>query len=426
MNKLNTNQQIAVDQVLEGHNVFLTGAAGTGKSFLLKQLIKHVRRIHTDYESVAVVAPSGIAASLIHGNTIHSQFRIPLDLKSPPKKNTIWQSLVVVIIDEVSMVSPSLFEYLNRQAQISKDTQDQPFGGVQLVLCGDFFQLPPVIRNSRQDQKNNAQFIFQTVVWRQLLVKTVVLQTVYRQNQDEEFLRCLNELRTGEISVSTHLFMQKLMKKRPPRQKIVTTQLCTHRHQVDQINGDSLQRLLGPAHTYENHVQLHEAPNRCISSKQTLAIFKSILPNKLLTLKKQMRVMVVFNLKLPSIRLTNGTLGTVVGFETKTWYNFPIVRFLHVTMVIRPLTWIITHANRKIKLLCIPLVPAFGLTIHKCQGCSLDGDVVIDISKVFAPHMIYVALSRVTDQKYIYLRGWKDNQLVSIHPAVRQFYKSLV
>ena len=410
--------------VMNGHDVFLTGAAGTGKSHVLRQIIKHAQNVHSHSSgAVAVVAPSGIAASQINGSTIHSYFRIPLELKRSPTSNSVWQSLVLLIIDEISMVHPKLFAYLNKQAQLSRG-DETPFGGVQLVLCGDFFQLPPVERK-QSDSEAAEQFVFQTDLWRQMQIKTVVLETVYRQTQDQEFLKCLHDLRTGEISMQTQRFMNTLKNNINPN--TVMTQLCTHRHQVDNINRQHLQRLPGEARAFENHVQLHDSPHRSMSSKQKHAIFKSILLDQQIILKKKLRVMVVFNLKIPhaNIRLVNGTLGTVVGFEKKTGYHFPIVQFARVTMVIRPISWIITHAHRKIKLLCLPLVPAFGLTIHKCQGCSLDDHVVIDISKVFAPHMIYVALSRVTDKKFIHLRGWKDNQMIKIHPAVRQFYRSL-
>ena len=222
---MDEKQKYCLQRALDGKNIFITGSAGTGKSFVLLQIIKQLRDL---YHHVPVVAHTGIAASLVSGSTIYSYFRISpgqLSQKVTPKVNVRWTKLQCLVMEEVSMIEPALFIFLDRQARLSRNSEE-PFGGVQLILCGDFLQLPPIISIPTECK---SEFIFETDVWSALQLETVVLTTIYRQQKDLPFINFLHHIRLGNITEEVDTFARSLERPRPRYRHSDTiqhTQLC--------------------------------------------------------------------------------------------------------------------------------------------------------------------------------------------------------
>jgi ATP-dependent DNA helicase PIF1 len=199
--ELSAEQKHVIEMALAGKSIFFTGSAGTGKSFLLRSLIKKLQQ-RLGGDSVFVTASTGIAACNIGGTTVHSFAGIGLGENTKEnlaklvckdrRKAKKWKQAAVLIIDEVSMLDGQLLDKLDFVARRARGIDHMPFGGLQMILCGDFFQLPPV----GIGQDPNKIFCFEAQVWGQLLhpSRQLILRQVFRQ-RDEAFVRCLNELR---------------------------------------------------------------------------------------------------------------------------------------------------------------------------------------------------------------------------------------
>ncbi len=247
---LSAEQQDAAARALGGESLFITGAAGTGKSFLMRYVIQELKR-SKGTEAVAVTAPTGIAAVNVGGSTIHSFSGIGLGRGDPmnilarvlksQKATANWKQARVLVVDEISMLSAELFDLLDFIGKRVRRV-DRPFGGLQLIMCGDFLQLPPVSRASEP-------YAFQAKSWGSagLDAGTIVLAQQHRQVNDREFVSMLNELRLGVCSQETLDALDACHRQRkpPPTDGILPTQLyCTNRD-VDQENEQRLKQLRG-------------------------------------------------------------------------------------------------------------------------------------------------------------------------------------
>lgn len=391
-------QEIAFKILASGENVFLTGSAGTGKTFVVNQYIEYLRERGVE---PAIVAPTGIAASHIGGKTIHSFFSIGIkefidDYYLGWMKRQLFlqkrlKNLKVLIIDEISMVSPELFISMDRILRAFQD-EEKPFGGVQVVLSGDFFQLPPVSKTSKE-----IKFAWQTDLWKDAGLKVCYLSEKFRQDDNDVLINILDEIRAGEVSEdSMDIFRSRY--KRKLSANFTITKLYTHNIDVNKINDEELDKLPGKALNFKASAK---------GSKQNIEkIFKGSLVCEEVKLKKEATVIFIKNNYEKDY--INGTLGKVIGFQDKT--NFPMVEiFDGRKIIVTPEEWLLEDDKGKIKAVVkqIPLRLAWALTIHKSQGMTLDA-AEIDLSKTFEIGQGYVALSRIKSINGLRLMGLND------------------
>ena len=382
-----------------GYNIFMTGSAGTGKTYLLKQFITYLqeRKIYP-----TVVAPTGIASSHLKGQTIHSFFALGIRdtvvdngyvqfLLEKSYLKSRFSKLKILIIDEISMVSPEIFESMDKVLRAFKNSPE-PFGGVQVVISGDFFQLPPVSKEFKEKR-----FAWQSPVWKALGLKSCYLHEKFRQN-DERLIGILEEIRTGEVSSASLNLLDESIN-RPLNLAFKPTKLYTHNVDVDRINLEELAKLKGEP-------MLYKATTKG-SAKNIEKIFKSALVLEELTLKQDAVVLFIKN--NPEKGYINGTTGVVIKFEG----NIPLVK-TSTGQIIRVISEDWTVENDKAEIIAtvsqVPLRLAWAMTIHKSQGMTLDA-AEIDLSKTFEVGQGYVALSRIKSIDGLSLLGFNDMAL---------------
>lgn len=384
-------QELALEVLLAGHSALLTGPAGAGKTFVLNKFIQHAKQAG---KKVAVTATTGLAATHLGGNTIHAWSGIGVrdylpqgfaDNMPKTRRETI-EKTDILIIDEISMLHDFRLDMVDEVCRLVR-RKDVPFGGMQVVMSGDFFQLPPI---NRTDARAGG-FVVSSLVWDELAPAILYLQEQYRQD-DEVLLGILNALRASDVRrhhAETLLARTEVV---PDDDDI--TELHTVNCDVDAINARRLADLSGDAHHYE------QVTTGAASYVETLQ--RSVLAPADLVLKKGALVMAVKN--SPTRQFANGSIGTVVDFEPVTEY--PVVEFKNgrtVTMV--PDSWELRDGDKKrASISQIPLRLAWAITVHKSQGMTLDA-ARIDLRKAFVPGMGYVALSRVKNIENLYLYG---------------------
>jgi len=392
-------QTTALNILKSGKNVFITGSAGTGKTYLLNLYTQYLkeRRVYP-----TIVAPTGIAASHLGGQTIHSFFSLGIRdsidegyvefLMEKKYLKTRFSKLKLLIIDEVSMISPEIFTSMDLILRGFKGT-DAPFGGVQVVISGDFFQLPPVSRVPK-----DKRFAWQSASWKALELQTCYLQEKFRQD-DDKLISILDDIRSGEISASS----EALLASRHEKELSVKTptKLYTHNVDVDRINLEELNKLSGEA---KHFVCEHKG-----SEKNIEKIFKSSLVLEELVLKKG--AVVIFIKNNAEEGYVNGTTGTVQSFSPID--KMPIVITTDGRKIKLDLEdWSLENDSGKVTATVsqVPLRLAWAITIHKSQGMTLDA-AEMDLSKTFETGQGYVALSRIKNIEGLRLMGLNDMAL---------------
>ncbi|XP_038574268.1 ATP-dependent DNA helicase PIF1 isoform X3 [Micropterus salmoides] len=300
--KLNKEQAAVLSAVLSGKNVFFTGSAGTGKSFLLKRIIGSLPP-----KSTFATASTGVAACHIGGTTLHNFAGIgsgsaPLEqcveLAQRPGVLQHWTTCRHLIIDEVSMVEAQFFDKLESVAR-SVRRSTEPFGGIQLIICGDFLQLPPVSKG-----KENTSFCFQARSWRKVIQLNMELTEVRRQT-DQSFISLLQAVRVGRVTEEVTAKLMESAYHRIERDGILATRLCTHKDDVELTNENKLQQLPGS-------VRVFEALDSDPALVKTIEAHSPV--SRLIQLKVGAQVMLTKNLDVAR-GLVNGARGVVVGFE---------------------------------------------------------------------------------------------------------------
>lgn len=401
-------QDEAFEILKTGWNVFVTGPAGSGKTHLINRYIAYLRAHDID---IGITASTGIAATHMGGVTIHSWAGIGVaaelsdyDLENMLEKEYLFRRFArakVLIIDEVSMLHHFRLDLVNRVLKAVKQN-DKPFGGLQVVLCGDFFQLPPVSRTGEPD----AHFVYESEVWEEAGFTPCYLSEQFRQ-KDDATISILNEIRLGKVSEKAKDHLRSRYNERSPK-FTASTKLFTHNADVDALNDAELEKLESDeifAYTMESRGK----------EAITATLKKSCLAPEVLRLKLGARVMCVKN-NFES-GFVNGTLGVVVSCDED---DGPTIRTISGKMItIGRASWKVEEDGKvKAEILQYPLRLAWAITVHKSQGMSLDA-VEVDLSKSFEPGMGYVALSRVRTLEGLTILGMNETAL-RVNDEVRE------
>ncbi len=432
--KFNEDQLKALKAIEDGQNIFLTGPAGTGKSTIIKEVFK---KCNENDKNISVTAMTGCAALLLTygAKTIHSWAGVGLAKESKevlagmamknPKTKKRWKKTDILVIDEISMMTVDLLEkldYIGKQVR----ADSRPFGGIQLVLCGDYYQLPPICTG------RECTFAFECETWKNLKLQTIELKIITRQT-DVTFQKVLNEARIGELSEESIDILMSRKGLDWKTKQIRPTLLFSKNKEVDAINEKNILALKRPLTIFEaktvtkddekdgkgeddSLIPTGELLDRVITKLDNDAVY---MPSLSLCIGAQ--VMLVTNLDL-SRGLANGSRGMVVSFRAID--NVPIVQFQRGDPVaIEHQIWF-SPDFPKVGRKQIPLRIAYAITIHKCQGATLDC-ALIDIGKdTFEYGQAYVALSRVRSLESLYIYNF-DARRVLAHPKVKEFYASI-
>jgi ATP-dependent exoDNAse (exonuclease V) alpha subunit len=403
-------QDEALEILKMGRNVFITGAAGSGKTHLLNQYIKHLRSMGAD---VGITASTGIAATHMGGMTIHAWSGIGIrdslsesDVEYVTSLSYLRSRIKdtkILIIDEISMLHDFRLDMVEKVVREIKNSKEI-FGGMQVIFCGDFFQLPPVGRRG----ESPARFAYHSKIWRDLNLKICYLHEQFRQ-KDSEYFEILNAIRNNKISdkVLSHLsgrFNKKVEIDAEP------TKLYSHNLNVDAENERELEKIKGSVFEYG---MTESGGHKFVESLK-----KSCLAPETLKIKKGAKVMFVKN-NFES-GFANGTLGIVAdcnpcGIKVRVAGGKIID--------VKPMQWTIDDDGRVKGLIeQYPLRLAWAIKVHKSQGMSLDA-AEVDLSQSFENGMGYVALSRVRSLKGLSLIGFNDKAL-KVSDEVMQFDKN--
>ncbi|MES2224373.1 MAG: AAA family ATPase [Patescibacteria group bacterium] len=403
-------QNQALTILKTGASVFLTGEPGAGKTHTVNAFVDYLR---THGIEPAITASTGIAATHIHGQTIHSwsgigirKFMSPYDLDKLSTTEYLVrriQKTKVLIIDEISMIDGHTLDAVDAVCRTIKQVEE-PFGGIQVVLVGDFFQLPPIARRGEQ-----VPFAFEAAVWGAMKPLVCYLTEQHRQS-DETFLALLSAIRRNDNMQDhmVHLERRVVTDSDSLEEGEHMTRLFAHNADVDTINAAALQSIDGPTNKYAMYSKGSES--------LVASLKKGCLSPETLELKIGAVVMCTKNNMQKGF--VNGTTGIVMRFEAGTKY--PIIRTADgEEITIEPMDWSIEEDGKiKASISQVPLRLAWAITIHKSQGMSMD-NAMMDLRQVFEYGQGYVALSRVRTLAGLYLAGWNE-QTFQVHPRILQ------
>ncbi len=389
-----------------GANVFLTGEPGSGKTHTINEFISWLRASGIE---PSVTAATGIAATHVGGMTLHSWSGIGIsesltraDVDRIASKEHIarrLQKASVLIIEEISMLSAATFEMADAVCREVRRT-DAPFGGLTVVLVGDFFQLPPVSRS------REVEFAYASKVWRDLHTITCYLTEQYRQD-DTDFMEILSAIRSGRVGETQYEY---LTSRKVSQSQILDVsevpKLFSHNADVDRINAGELAKLPGQVMKFrmssKGKDSLVEGLKRGCLSPETLELKEGAV--------------VMFTKNSPQGRFVNGTLGVVSGFDAG---GMPIIETKKdgLKITAEPMEWQLEEQGKvRASVSQIPLRLAYAMTVHKSQGMSMDA-AIIDLSKAFEYGQGYVALSRVRRLSGLHLVGLNERAL-EVHPEI--------
>jgi ATP-dependent exoDNAse (exonuclease V) alpha subunit len=386
-------QEQALAILESGRSTLLTGAAGAGKTYVLNQFVKRAKKRG---QSVAITATTGLAATHLNGTTIHAWSGIGVhdffDKHQVATMAKTRQELIkkadVLVIDEISMLHDFRLDMVDEVLRFVRKN-NEPFGGIQVILCGDFFQLPPVNRSGGRQ----GSFVTNSFIWSQNVFTVCYLHTQFRQKDDSLYTDILNGIRAG---VLTRGQLNSLQGRADATDDPFTprTRLLTVNIDVDEVNHAQLDQLDAKEHIYE--METHGA------KQYVEQLQRSCLAPQTLRLKPGAQVMCIKNAQ--DRKYVNGSLGKVVGFEP--YNDYPVIELTDGREVtIKPDTWELMDGDKKrASIMQFPLRLAWAITVHKSQGMTLDA-ARIDLSRAFVEGMGYVALSRVRSLKHLILDG---------------------
>lgn len=429
--ELTLEQGLAFEKFKSGQSMCITGPGGCGKSTLIKYLKEYC---HNEDKNVSVTAMTGVAGSLINGQTLHRWAGIGLAkhdartiahriIRTRPDARKRWQTVEVLIIDEVSMLSAELFIKLNKIAQIIRNSMSF-YGGIQVVFSGDFAQLEPIKAD---------KMCFESELWKQYVHKnTFYMKTVLRQNEND-FVKILLELRLGIISPQAKKILQERIVSdssigdiiiEGEKERVKPTMLYPYKKDVETINNKEINSLIKTgveSHCYNSADT--QVDKKTGDTKELNRVEAELLDNassavSSLTLCIGAQVMLIKNLDMEK-GLVNGSRGVITKLEP-----LPTVVFDNgEEVLIERTTFEVDSGKYIMKRLQYPLILAWALTIHKCQGSTLT-NVVTDLSKVFCNAQAYVTLSRVRSLEGLFLLGINFSR-IKCNPKVKKYYELL-
>ncbi len=390
-----------------GSNVFLTGSAGAGKTYVLNQYIKYLKARKIP---VSITASTGIAATHLQGTTIHAWSGIGIkdslstrNLRELKEKKYLKKNIEkskVLIIDEISMLHKKQFDLVNEVLRFFRETEDA-FGGIQLVLCGDFFQLPPI---GNASEINKDKFCFMSRAWLDAKLTVCYLTEQFRHT-DSKLNGILNEIRSASVSANSIALLQSSIEEIEADEP---TRLYTHNLDVDRINSQHMSEIKGRKKVFKAKIKGN--------LKLAESIKRSIMAPESLELKKDAKVMFVKNNYEKGY--LNGSLGMVLNFNDD---GLPVIRLNNgVYIVAEPEDWRIEAETGKLLVSYkqVPLRLAWAITVHKSQGMTLDS-AIMDLSNTFEKGQGYVALSRIKGLEGLQLKGFNATTLEVDHLALK-------
>lgn len=488
---LSSQQRAVLEMALSGVSLFYSGAAGTGKSYLLGIMIGELRKKYGDH-AVTVTASTGLAAINVGGTTLHSFAKIGMGyddaemmiqrVNKNPEIKAKWRQTKVLIIDEISMITPEFFNKVDRLARVIRHRKEVPFGGIQLILTGDFFQLPPVI--PKEIKSDRHYLCFQSTAWKTAIQTHCILTEVFRQKGDNKFVEMLNDMRQGKMSDETINLFKSLERPVNYTDGIEPTYLYSRRNAVTTENQLRLKNLPGKARTFL--AVDTRAPH--VSAEESVRYFQNQMCEKELVLKLRAQVILIKNI---DDSLVNGLPGTVMAFLVEELrdlfemadYDEDFIKMYNAIFLakgnvpvsarptfeqlsgdvqdrirlackypdeqrLRPLVKFQTrgigkNAGRYLYHLCvptdfvvedikgkrlvtrtqIPLLLSWALSIHKAQGQTLDR-VVVDLNNIFEDGQAYVAISRCTGIDRLQVKSFAPHK-IRANKDVKDFYDNL-
>lgn len=461
---LSPEQKKVLAKVERGENVFFTGSAGTGKSVLLREIIRV--RGGRGHARLAITASTGIAGVNINGTTVHSWAGIGLgqeDAKKlagkflgQPKFAPVrdrWRDVETLIIDEISMIDGVLFDKLEYIARILRKN-DSPFGGIQLVICGDFCQLPPVPDRNKDGAIMPALFAFEAKSWRKCIPRSVVLTKVFRQ-KEQGFVDMLNQLRWGILDDEVIQTFKSLARHVHYTDGIGPTELYPTRAEVERANCSKLDALNSPAFRYDaTDIPGIDSYGKEVTNLQMQSLLDRLVAPRSLLLKVGAQVMLIKN--LVQGHLVNGSVGQVIRFSTlqEASHNstdigtedgakgnkaealkeierysdarWPVVRFTNGReLVCVPADFTVNNAmgEMEARRRQVPLILAWALSVHKSQGQTLER-VKVDLACTFEKGQAYVALSRATSLDTLEVYNFNPSKIM-VHPRVLNWHEDI-
>lgn len=431
MMNLSVEQNQVIKLVQKDKNVFMTGPGGTGKSYLIDFICSMYPT-----KKIQICALTGCAAELLtNASTIHRWAGTGLSNGDKQgvinrvirKKQNIkkWKQTDILIIDEVSMMSLKYFETLDLLGKTIRNN-GLPFGGIQLIFSGDFYQLPPVGNESDPD---SCKFCFESPLWNQTFSHVVVLKHIFRQT-DPVFSKILRQIRRGGITEKSHnILKERIMNKDNKKdlsygKELNPPLILPLKEAVKHINDNNMNKLDTPLQTYDYKIVYTKdyiQTNKKVIDYEINHLKKIMNAELSLQLKKGAHVMCVANIDMEgSNKIVNGSQGIVTDIIN----DIPIVRFKNgVTKLMTHHSWM-SEDIEGLGIQQIPLILSWAITIHKSQGITLDSAIIDAGNNIFECGQIYVALSRLKSLQGLFLGEFNHHRIMT-NPKVIEYYSSL-
>jgi ATP-dependent DNA helicase PIF1 len=431
--KIDDKQKYALDMVHSGKNIFITGSAGTGKSFVINLIQKLLTKTERYYE---LTASTGIAAVNINGKTLHCLFGMKLakdnieELISIMSRRKLllnmWKTLEVLIIDEISMLNIKFFKTVSKVISFIKENE-KPFGGIQIILVGDFLQLPPIDDKKKYNYKNPKQnlYLFQTEIWETLELEIVLLQNLYR-NSNIQFNNLLGKIRRGKLVPKDLTYLNRYNREiDDTNSEFKRTMLYPYNAMVDNYNRIKLMELATEEYTFKREIIFvplyddNDLPYEEVNYYIEMESMNTRIEDEI---KLKVGAQVMLTVNKHDLGLYNGLKGKVMEitekgivilFENETVHTIKNHRYI---TEIKDVGKVITRQ--------IPLKLAWAITIHKSQGCSIKKLKIDFTKKSFVGGLGYVALSRSSCPEELQLVNY-TMECFKQDPEVVEYYKYL-
>ena len=425
--ELSPEQQTAFDLYKSGKNIFISGPGGSGKSHLIQVIEQHAKSNGKTYQ---ITATTGVAATNLEikgAKNINSWAGIGVPkgdfgiiaarIAGNKYKKKPWKDVDVLVIDEVSMLSMDVFDLLDNIGRVVRKRLDEPFGGIQVIFSGDFYQLPPIGQDVR--------FCFESSRWKECFENQIVLNTIFRQN-DSIFKSVLNQIREGRLNKQGYDLLQSRVGLEVP-EGVTCTKIMPTRSAVDKINNSELQKLEGKEYRYKitrtctDPMTLSQADKQLSRFKTETQreyefneMSRNLICDAETVFKEGCHVMCIANME----DLCNGSTGVITGFSG---IGLPQVKFNN------GIERIMAYYTRRsenipdLSIMYMPLIPSWAITIHKSQGITLDYGEIDAGNGIFEMGQTYVALSRLRTIEGLFLSGFNPGK-IRCHPKVKEFY----